>query len=114
MTTEEQHKLLEEEMKLYKPFLAYTADAILDQDVSQYPIFIVHKQGINVGIPLETDHIKGQKLINASSLEEFVTKQLVETSRVDDFKAIYKDPKDNLCLFVVEDGGASFVFIPRK
>lgn len=114
MTTEERHKQLEREIEIYKPFLAYTADAILDQDVSEYPIFVLHKQGINVGIPLDTEHIKGNKLINASSLEEFVTKRLVEASKVDDFKTIYKDPKAYLCLFVVEDEGASFIFTLRK
>jgi len=113
MTTEEQHKKLEYELSPYKSFLSKTSDAVLDQDVSQYPIFVVHQQGINVGIPLETDHIEGDWLVNASSLEEFATKQLIESSRIDDFKAVYKNPKSFLCLFVVVEGSANFIFIPR-
>ena len=93
MITEEEHKKLEKEIQPYNGFLSFTADAILDQDVSQYPIFVLHVQGINVGIPLDTDHIQGNWLVNASSLEEFVTKQLIESSKVDAFKAVYKDPK---------------------
>lgn len=114
MTTEEQHRKLEEALTAYKPFLANTSDAILDQDVSQYPIFIIHRQGINAGIPLDTGHLPGHLLVNASSLEEFVTKQLIQPSRVDDFKRVYKDPKAFLSLFVVEEEHANFVFIPRN
>ncbi|MFT5166102.1 MAG: hypothetical protein ACI8P3_001333 [Saprospiraceae bacterium] len=114
MFTEEQTKKLEKELQAYNGFLSFTSDAILDQDVSRYPIFILHLQGINVGIPLDTDHIQGNWLVNASSLEEFVTKQLIESSKVDAFTAVYKDPKHFLCLFVVDSGSATFVFIPRK
>ncbi len=113
MITEEKYKTLEQELTAYKPFLAKTSDAILDQDVSQYPIFVIHRQGIQVGIPLDTEQIRGDWLVNASSLEEFVTKQLIEADKVDAFKSVYKDPKNFLCLFVVVDQGATFVFIPR-
>ena len=51
--------------------------------------------------------------VNASSLEEFVTKQLVLADKVDDFKSVYKDPTAFLCLFIVDKSGATFVFIPR-
>ena len=114
MITEEQHKKLEKEIQPYNAFLSFTSDTILNQDVSQYPIFVLHIQGINVGIPLDTDHIRGNWLVNASSLEEFVTKQLIESSKVDAFKAVYKDPKAFLCLFIVDKSGATFVFIPRN
>ncbi len=114
MIKEKQHEALKKDLRAYTGFLSVTSDAILDQDVSQYPIFVLHSQGINVGIPLDTDHIQGNWLINASSLEEFVTKQLIESSKVDAFTSIYKDPKHFLCLFVVNTDGATFVFIPRN
>lgn len=114
MFTEEQTKKLEKDLLPYNGFLAFTSDAIIDQDVSRYPIFVLHVQGINVGIPLDIDHLQGDWSVNASSLEEFVTKQLIESSKVDAFTAVYKDPKRFLCLFVVDDSAATFVFIPRK
>ncbi len=114
MITEKKQKDLEKELIPYKPLLSKTADIILDQDVSAYPIFVLHHQGINVGIPLDFDPSIGNWLVNASSLEEFMTKQLVESSKVDNFKAIYKDPKSFLCLFLATKSGATFVFIPRN
>ena len=86
MITEDRYKLLEQQISPYKQILGATSDTILDQDVSSYPIFVVHKQGINVGIPLDLDHIPGKLLINASALEEFVTKQLIESHKIEDFK----------------------------
>lgn len=114
MFTEEKTRQLAKELYPYNGLLSTTSDAILDQDVSRYPIFVLHREGINAGIPLDTDHIVGQWLVNASSLEEFVTKQLIDPSKLDAFKKVYKDPKRFTCLFVVDVETATFVFIPRK
>jgi len=113
MITESQQQQLEKDLKHYQGFLSYTSDTIIDQDVSEYPIFVIHRQGINVGIPLNTDHLEGSWVVNASSLEEFATKQLIEPTKVDAFKSVYKSPKDFLNLFVVDGDNANFVFIPR-
>ena len=113
MQKEQDLKLLEDELKPYKKLLGSVADTIMEQDVSSYPIFVIYREGIEVGIPLDTDNIEGLWAVNASSLEEFVAKQLVLSDKVDDFKSVYKDPTAFLCLFVVEKSGATFVFIPR-
>ena len=113
MQKEQDLKVLEEELKAYKPLLGSVADTIMEQDVSSYPIFVIHQDAIEVGIALSTDNIEGSWSVNASSLEEFVTKQLILVDKVDDFKSVYKDPTAFLCLFVVDKSGATFVFIPR-
>ena len=113
MQKEQDLKTLEEELKSYKPLLGKVADTIMEQDVSSYPLFVLHHAGIEVGIPLDTQNIEGEWSVNASSLEEFVAKQLVLADKVDEFKSVYKDPTAFLCLFVVDKSGATFVFIPR-
>ena len=113
MQTDSTYQNLEKALQGYKPMLAKAADAILEQDVSSYPIFVLHRQGISIGMELQTEDLEGQWLVNASSLEEFVSKNLIESDRVNDFKVIYKDPEEFLCLFVIEAGAANFVFIPR-
>lgn len=114
MQTELDFKLLKEEIRLYKPLLARVADTIMDENVSSYPIFVLHREAIEVGIPLSTEKIKGQWGVNASSLEEFVAKQLVLPEKVNDFKSVFKDPAEFLCLFVTDKSGATFVFVPRQ
>ena len=110
---EQQLTSLEEELKPYKSLLGSASDTIIENDVSSYPIFVLHKQIINIGVPLNTDKISGAWSVSASSLEEFATKQLIEMDKVKGFKSVYKDPTAFICLFVIEESGATFVFIPR-
>lgn len=107
--------IIQNEMKGFENILMQASDSILDQDVSKYPIFVVHKQEIGLGIPL----VNRQKhstnwSINVSTLEEFFKKKLVVKSKVDEFRKTYKNPKENYCLFVLSDIGAQFMFLPRK
>lgn len=104
---------LEETLKPYKQVLGKAADAVLNENVSKYPIFVVHQQLVEVGIPIINDE-KTKWSIHISSLEEFVTKNLVATEKIDDFKKIYKNPEVFLCLFVLSDIGATFIFLPRN
>lgn len=99
----------------YKEVLSKACDAILDQEVSNYPIFILSKDTIDVGVPL-IDELTGFESwsINASMLEEFTAKQIVQMERVDNFIEIYKDPRLYFCFFIVDQGAAQFVFFPRK
>ena len=113
MQKEEKLKSLEVELKSYKQLLGSVADTIMEQDVSKYPVFVLYRDAIEIGIPLNTDEIEGSWSVSASSLEEFVAKQLVLSDKVDEFKSVYKDPTVFLCLFVVDKNGANFVFIPR-
>lgn len=109
-----QFKILQQELAPYKTFLAQAADAVIDQDVSNYPIFIVHQEEVSAGIPiLEREKTGGKWSIHLSSLEEFVTKNLIETEKIDEFKKVYKDSKKQLCLFVLSELGATFIFLPR-
>jgi len=115
MDTKNKLKILEDELKPYVPSLAKAADTILAQNVSEYPIFIAHQQQMDIGIPLmEKDTIKGDWSINASTLEEFATKGLIVADKIDEFKKVYKDPNESLCLFVISEIGATFIFLPRN
>ena len=114
MDTYELYATLEKDIKPYNHILNQAADAVLDQDVSSYPIFIFAQESIEIGLLLiERDNDKHKWEIHASTLEELVTKKIIEGSRVDNFRSIYKDPREYLCLFVLSTIGATFVFLPR-
>ncbi|MEQ8705145.1 MAG: hypothetical protein RIC19_14565 [Phaeodactylibacter sp.] len=107
---------LETELKPYLPTIGQAADTILDQDVSSYPIFIIHQMdSVDIGIPLLSHEAEDGPpwSVNASTLEELATKKVVEMAKVDAFRQVYKDPRENLCLFVLSDLGANFMFISR-
>lgn len=113
MNETEQFILLEKQLQPYKKILAQAADVILDQQVSKYPIFVVHQQEISIGIEL----IEAGKAfcwsVNASTLEEFVTKNIIFMDKSQEFISMYKNPEDFLCLFVLSELGAQFVYIKR-
>ena len=110
------YALLMQELRPYKAMLAKASDTILEQDVSDYPIFVAHQEmEIGVGILLaDAGQIQGNWSINASSLEEFTTKGLIQPDKIENFKGIYKDPKHYFCVFIARKVGATFVFIPRS
>ncbi len=107
--------VIENEMKKYKAVLCKASDTILDNEVSSYPIFVVHKQEIALGVPIVVrEKMNTNWSVNASSLEEFVTKQLIFENKLEAFKKAYKDSTTHLCLFVLSDLGAQFIYIPRQ
>ncbi|NNK89401.1 MAG: hypothetical protein HKO89_02225 [Saprospiraceae bacterium] len=115
MKEAEKLMVIENEMKKFRTILSKASDTILEKDVSNYPIFVIHKQEIALGIPIIERTVSNTNWsINASSLEEFVTKQLIFEKKMDEFKKSYKNPETHLCLFVLSDLGAQFIYLPRQ
>ena len=52
--------------------------------------------------------------ISASTIEEFMEHKLIEAGKDELFKTSYKDPEKNICIFIISEGGASFVFVPYE
>ena len=113
MSKSERFLTLEQELQPYKKMMADAADIILDQDVSNYPIFIAHQQEFDMGIVLTSVNETSKWAIHASTLEEFVSKQIVFPDRIEEFKSNFKDPSESLCIFVLSELGVQFLFIPR-
>lgn len=108
-------KQIEREIRQFVPVLSKAADSVLDQEVSNYPIFIVHQGELELGVKvIDPEKVQSSWAINISILEEFAAKQIITADKIDDFRDIYKDPQENLCLFILSEVGASFIFIPRK
>ena len=105
---------LEKEIRPYVNMMGQASESIINQDISTYPIFVLHQTQIPFGLPLvERETLGGQWSVHASTLEEFVTKQLIQEDKVDDFKSVYKDPKTYICIFVIQAETANFIFLPR-
>lgn len=106
---------LEEQLKPYIKMMTQAADTVIIQEVSKYPIFVVHQQEVNIGIPLlDKDANKTPWSINASTLEEFVSKQIVFEEKVDEFRQNYKSQEEYLCIFALSELGAQFIYIPKN
>jgi hypothetical protein len=104
---------VEKLLKLYRKQLTQAANTIKEQAVSNYPIFVASQLPLELGIPLllKEQMIEGWS-INASTLEEFHAKQIIDAEKVDNFRALYLSHKDELCIFAMTEVGAKFIFIP--
>lgn len=107
-----QFKNLEKELQPYKRTMREAAEVITVQDVSNYPVFVVHQNTVDIGINIvDRDEVKGKWSVNASTLEEFVARQIVTPEKLEDFKVLYKTHAGDLCLFVLSELGANFIFL---
>lgn len=115
MDKKRQFQKLDIELGPYRKALCQAVDTILEQEISRYPIMVVHQIEVEIGIPIiRREQVRGNWSVNASTLEEFVARQIIDTEWVDRFKTVYKDPEEALCLFVLSELGATFIFLPRK
>lgn len=108
------YHLLEKKLAPYNIIMGNAADTIISQDVSSYPIFVIPEEAIALGIPIVGGEEEQQSLhIHATTLEELVTKSIIQMNKVDHFREIYKDPDEFLCLLVIKDAQSTFIFLPR-
>jgi hypothetical protein len=114
MGKSEKFLILGKELSKYVKVMGEASDIIHDQDVSNYPIFVAHQQEVQIGLPIvEKEKNGGLWNIHASTLEEFVAKSIIHKEKIDEFRRNYKDPKEQLCIFVLSELGAQFVYLPR-
>lgn len=106
---------LQGELILFKESIRETANDIVKEGFSSYPIFIAHQSPVKIGeVILEGAELATNWSISASTMEEFVEKGLIEKSKTGFFQENYKDPKEYFCLFVIYQASARFVFVPYK
>lgn len=105
---------LHDELKGYIKMMSQAQKSVLDQEITRYPIFIIHQQEVALGIVLsEKDKVKGNWSVNLSTLEEFITKGLIKQDKLNEFKATYKSTDNYLCLFILSELGAEFIFLSK-
>lgn len=86
---------------------------IIERKFSEYPIFPVSRVEIAIGNILYRKYeFDTEWNYYASTLEEFMQRQLVDAEKYEDFCQTYKNPEEFCCLFVVDEQFVNFVFIP--
>lgn len=110
----EKYLQLEEDLKRYRKALNNALEIMLDQELTNYPIFILHQQELEMGVSLiEAGPNTGVWSVHASSLEEFSVKNIILEDRITEFQKVYNEHTDHVCLFVLSELGAQFIFYPR-
>ena len=106
-------KSLEADLKLYSESIKEIATEILNEGLSEYPIFVAHQHEVALGeLIMDKSELNTSWSIQASMLEEFVEKGIIHKEKKDRFIKQYKNPNEYMCLFVIVPEGANFVFYP--
>ena len=96
------------------PQLDVLLDTVLDQRVSDYPITVwTRERELEVGVLVTDDARPGHWTVRLTTLEEFVSKGLMQPDKVAEFQRVFADARSQYGLFVVTLEGASFAFRPR-
>lgn len=89
------------------------ATEALQGKVTRYPIFVAHQQPVSLGVPiLNKDEFRLHWHYNASILEELVRKEVLEGSKLIDFRRAFTDPTERACFLIADPGFFNFVFVP--
>lgn len=106
---------VQRDVQIYEQYLRKIAVEVIERGISQFPIFVAHREPhLTIGKPIvETEQMNCEWNINASLLEEFTAKKLIQSHLIVSFKQIYKDPTHFACLFIVSgNNDAGFAFYP--
>ncbi len=105
---------VDEALARLSPQIEPMVDLVLDQNVSDYPILVWQRgTAIEIGVLLKENVRPGLWEVRMSTLEELVSKGLMRSERVADFRQVFNNARQQYCLFVVTPEEASFVFRPR-
>ena len=112
---EEIYKSLHDDLEICRDYIRQVSTGMVKGEVTKYPIFVAMRgeNDVDIGLPIvsRTDFDISWNF-NASHLEEFVTKGVVLREKANDFIKAYKNPAEFMCVFLAEETGASFVFMP--
>jgi len=104
---------LERDLKFFNESIREVAVEIMVEGLSRYPIFIAHQHELNLGeLILDRNDLNTEWTVHASTLEEFVEKNVIKPVLKDRFISTYKDPSEFMCVFVVVPEGANFIYYP--
>jgi hypothetical protein len=118
MLNEQALRNLKDKLDVYLPLITQAADTIQDQDISNYPVFMVYESEEHPGLGLPVvaaQQGEGQFgwSINATTLEELAAKKIVAMENVDRFRSVYKTHPDSICCLVWHEAAGQFVFLPK-
>lgn len=99
----------------YRTLLREAWEGVLQEDVSKYPVFIFHRQEVNVGIPIAERKEHGADWsVNVSTLEEFYIKGLVTIEQAEEIKRKLGSTPAFYCCLVIGQETGSLVFIEQS
>ncbi len=101
------------DLNLFKDAIKEVSEDIIKDGFSEYPIFIAHQAEVKLGeVILDREELGINFTIQASTIEEFVNRNIIKPGNAAKFKEAFKDPSKFCCIFLITEYGGQFVFVP--
>ena len=98
-----------------KPLIKELSARIIQEEISEYPVFIASHQWVDIGKPIvNREEMELNWYFYVSVLEDFVRKKIIPQNNVNHFKNTYGDAEEKACMFTIIGTDANFIFIPYK
>ena len=98
-----------------KPLLQELSKRIIEEEISEYPIFIASRNWVDIGKPIvNREEMELNWYFYVSVLEDFNRKKLIPAQNIEQFKETYGDAEEKSCIFTIVGTNANFIFIPYK
>lgn len=105
-----------EDLSITKVYIDRVLEEIKLNSVSNYPIIVLSKKDILLGLKIiDKKELDIKWSFNISHLEEFVIKGIVQKDKAQDFIKVYKEHSEHYCLFItLSETEADFAYVKRK
>lgn len=105
-----------EDLSITKVYIDKVLEEIKLNDVSNYPIIVLSKSDILLGLKIiDKKELDINWSFNISHLEEFVIKGIVQKDKAEDFINVYKEHDEHYCLFItLTETEADFAYVKKK
>ena len=118
MHPDEKELLLAEifqDLNITREYILKVLEEVDKNDVSNYPILVLSKSDIALGMKIvDTKEFDTKWNMNISHLEEFVIKEIIQKEKARGFIKVYKEHRNHFCLFVtLSEKEADFVYVKR-
>lgn len=105
-----------EDLSITKVYIDKILEEIKLNDVSNYPIIVLSKKDILLGLKIiDKNELDIKWNFNISHLEEFVVKGVVQKDKAQDFIQVYKEHNHHYCLFItLTEEEADFAYVQKR
>lgn len=106
---------IEQEVEKWNETLLNVRTLLIEQRISNYPIFIFQKSSTPVfgKLIIDQSQTNYQWNIFITHLEELYHKKFITEDKIEDFRLNYKDKSDMFCiLFISNEQDTGFLFVP--
>ena len=118
MTEEEFNKIidtLKSDLIIYDEMIKEVSAEMIAEEYTKFPVFIATEHDVKIGeLIIDKNDMAGTFNMYATTMEEMLDKNLILENKKNDFVKAYKDPKKFMCIMLLTEKIASFIFSKYK